>query len=70
MENNTSDATIDLAKILLRVPEVVGEFERLICDIPYEDKGVLFSEMFLVYVAVCGNRPARIVEAGQEVKAR
>jgi predicted O-methyltransferase YrrM len=67
MEDNILGVSMDLPTILSRVPEVAGEFERRIRDIPYEDKGMLFSDMLLLYAAVRSgcDRLARIVESGR-----
>lgn len=56
---------VSLAQTMAAAPPLLPQFERAAAQAPYEDKGVLFSEMFFVLAAVAHLRPARIFESGR-----
>ncbi len=41
-----------------------NKFNRLIGKIPYERKGILYSEMFFLYLNSIDSKPARVIESG------
>jgi predicted O-methyltransferase YrrM len=43
----------------------LAEFQALIADIPYERKGILFSEMFFFWLCARSVKPRRILESGR-----
>lgn len=43
----------------------LAEFQALIADIPYERKGILFSEMYFFWLCARSARPRRILESGR-----
>jgi len=43
----------------------IAEFQRLTTDIPYERKGILFSEMFFFWLCARTVKPQRILESGR-----
>ncbi|HSD44297.1 MAG TPA: hypothetical protein VLD36_20835, partial [Burkholderiales bacterium] len=51
--------------VLTRAAESVDEFERLVADVPYERKGVLFSEMLFVRAILGRLAWTRILESGR-----
>lgn len=58
--------TNDLTAILLRDAQAAhAEFGRLIADIPYERKGILFSEMYFFWLCARTVEPRRILESGR-----
>jgi predicted O-methyltransferase YrrM len=58
--------TNDLAAILPRDAQAArAEFEGLIAGIPYERKGILFSEMFFFWLRARAVKPRRILESGR-----
>jgi len=59
MEPNDPDAILERARRLR------PDFEARVADVPYEHKGVLFSEMLFLRAAVGERAPARIVESGR-----
>jgi len=42
----------------------VDEFNKIIEQIPYEEKGVLYSEIFFIWLCLRSNKPNRILESG------
>ena len=56
---------LGLEQTLTAAPELLPRFERAVGDAPYEDKGVLFSEMFFLLASVAHLRPQRIFESGR-----
>jgi hypothetical protein len=51
--------------VLQRAQPLAGEFARLTANIPYERKGILFSEMLFAYAILNELRPKRILESGR-----
>lgn len=47
------------------IPHEIGAFEKLIQDITYENKGILYSEMFFLYLCLKDNPPKKIFESGR-----
>src|SRR5512133_4169593 len=43
----------------------LAQFQRLIAGVPYERKGILFSEMFFFWLCARTLRPRRILESGR-----
>lgn len=43
----------------------LAEFQALIADIPYERKGILFSEMYFFWLCARSVQPRRILESGR-----
>ncbi len=54
-----------LANALLEASARRDEFSKLIADIPYERKGILFSEMFFFWLCARTTKPRRILESGR-----
>jgi hypothetical protein len=48
-----------------RATTAIDEFSGLISGIPYERKGILFSEMFFLWLCVRDLQPRRILESGR-----
>lgn len=58
--------TTDLTANLLQDAQAArAEFAALIADIPYERKGILFSEMFFFWLCARRAKPRRILESGR-----
>lgn len=57
--------TVSLNQTMAAAPVLLPQFERAAAQAPYEDKGVLFSEMFFVLASVAHLRPARVFESGR-----
>lgn len=51
--------------LAIDIGERLAEFQSLIGNIPYERKGILFSEMFFFWVLARTVRPKRILESGR-----
>ncbi len=56
-------ATLD--NTLANAPAALQEFERRAAQAPYEEKGVLFSEVFFLHAAVAPLQPRRVFESGR-----
>lgn len=56
---------IDVDKLLLDAKATKAEFAQLIKDIPYERKGILFSEMFFMFLCAEQYRTNNILESGR-----
>ena len=55
-----------LAETLVRdAATELSAFERLIAGIPYERKGILYSEMFFFWLLARTQQPRRILESGR-----
>ena len=50
---------------LANAPLLLSEFERRTAAAPYEEKGVLFSEVFFLMAAVAQLKPTRLFESGR-----
>ena len=51
--------------ISLRAADKLAEFQALIAGVPYERKGILFSEMFFLWLCARTIDPRRILESGR-----
>ena len=62
----TETATpVDMAHALARAQEIAKEFEGQMDGVPYEAKGVLFSETLFVRAAVGARVPRQVLESGR-----
>ncbi len=50
---------------LQRAEEAVDTFKAFIKDVPYEAKGMIFSEMFFIFATMAGYLPRQILESGR-----
>ena len=57
--------SIDPASINIAAAEMLSAFQRRVAGIPYERKGILYSEMFFLYLCAQAAKPSRIVESGR-----
>jgi len=57
--------SIDPARINIAATEALSAFQRRVAGIPYERKGILYSEMFFLYLCAQAAKPARIFESGR-----
>ena len=57
--------TLTIDNVLANAPAALQEFERRTAQAPYEEKGVLFSEIFFLQAAVGYLQPRRICESGR-----
>jgi len=57
--------SIDPARINIAATERLSEFQSRVAGISYERKGILYSEMFFLYLCVQATQPVRIVESGR-----
>jgi len=55
----------ELRPLLNQAGQYLDEFRSLIVDIPYERKGILFSEMFFFWLCARSVHPRRILESGR-----
>ncbi len=56
---------IDIKKIAALAVDKKEEFKNLSSSIPYEDKGILFSEMFFLFLCANQSNVTRIIESGR-----
>jgi len=63
--NTASEEPIDDRSLLQRAELVQGDFQLRIKDVPYEDKGVFFSEMLFVLATVGPGFNGRVLESGR-----
>jgi len=56
---------ITLDYILAEAATRIGDYVRAVADIPYERKGVLFSEVLFVCAALGSEPPPRMIESGR-----
>lgn len=58
--------TLALAEMLARDADaMMPAFKKLVDDIPYERKGILFSEMYFFWLLAHNLQPPRILESGR-----
>jgi len=57
--------TFDTASISADAARQLRDFQARIAGIPYERKGVLFSEMFFLYLCAQRVAPRRVLESGR-----
>lgn len=65
MQDETRTQARDADQLLRHAERAAPEFERLIEGSPYEERGILFSEMLFLYAAVGSRKPDRILESGR-----
>ena len=58
-------AMITIEHILAQAAAIADDYARAVADIPYEHKGVLFSEILFLCAALGPERPERVVESGR-----
>jgi len=63
--NTTPEGSVDDRALLQRAELVLSDFQSQIQDVPYEDKGVFFSEMLFVLAAVGPGFGSRVLESGR-----
>jgi hypothetical protein len=56
---------ITLAHTLANADKIITEYEKQIKNIPYEEKGVLFSELLFVLAATSSLKPKQVLESGR-----
>ena len=57
--------SIDPARINIAAAEALSAFQSRVAGIPYERKGILYSEMFFLYLCAQAVKPSRIFESGR-----
>src|SRR5437773_1580191 len=57
--------SIDPARINITATEALPAFQSRVAGIPYERKGILYSEMFFLYLCAQAAKPTRIFESGR-----
>ncbi|HMG60525.1 MAG TPA: hypothetical protein VK583_12400 [Burkholderiales bacterium] len=57
--------SIDPARINIAATEALSAFQNRVAGIPYERKGILYSEMFFLYLCAQAAKPSRIFESGR-----
>jgi Putative methyltransferase len=61
--NSTSN--LSLPSVITSAVRHRDEFSRLLAGIPYERKGILYSEMFFLWLCASPFKPKRILESGR-----
>lgn len=56
---------ITLAHTLSNADKIVTDYEKRILNIPYEEKGVLFSELLFLLAAISSLEPRQVLESGR-----
>ena len=57
--------SIDPGSVNIAAADMLSAFQRRVAGIPYERKGILYSEMFFLYLCVQAAKPSRVVESGR-----
>src|SRR6266581_2042416 len=57
--------SIDPARINIAATEALSAFQSRVAGIPDERKGILYSEMFFLYLCAQAVKPSRIFESGR-----
>ena len=57
--------SVDSASINIAAAEMLSAFQKRVAGIPYERKGILYSEMFFLYLCAQASRPSCVVESGR-----
>lgn len=57
--------TLSITETLLNASDMISGYERCIKGVPYEKKGILFSEMFFVFATLYSIKPEKILESGR-----
>ena len=57
--------SIDPARINIAATEALSAFRSRVAGIPYERKGILYSEMFFLHLCAQAAKPRRILESGR-----
>jgi hypothetical protein len=65
MEHKSTSVRYALPQTLDNASQIAATFCRLVRDIPYEDRGVLFSEMLFLFATIGNPPPRRILESGR-----
>jgi hypothetical protein len=65
LTGDTASAPINDTAVLARADQVLDHFQSLIQNVPYEDKGVFFSEMLFVLAAVGPGFTGQVMESGR-----
>jgi predicted O-methyltransferase YrrM len=65
MEHDIPFPRYSLTQTLVHASQRADKFRSLIADVRYEDRGVLFSEMFFLFATIGDHRPPRILESGR-----
>ncbi|MHC4158903.1 MAG: hypothetical protein ACYSSO_07465 [Planctomycetota bacterium] len=63
MSSRASQVT--LAHTLTNADKIITEYEKQIKNIPYEEKGVLFSELLFLLAATSSLEPKQVLESGR-----
>lgn len=56
---------ITLAHTLTNADKIITEYEKQIKNVPYEEKGVLFSELLFLLAATSSLEPKQVLESGR-----
>ena len=56
---------MDYTKLVILAQQNTKEFSELLQNIPYERKGILYSEMFFLWLCTFSHPPKRILESGR-----
>lgn len=56
---------LDMTNLCTEATRELEAFRRRVAGVPYESKGVLFSEMFFLYLCALHAKPRRILESGR-----
>src|SRR6267154_3268249 len=57
--------SIDPPRINTAATKALSEFQSRVAGIPYERKGILYSEMFFLYLCTQVVKPSRILASGR-----
>jgi precorrin-6B methylase 2 len=60
-----TQSNVDYPSLISSSKKYLNQFGCLIKDITYERKGILYSEMFFLYLAAMHIKPDRILESGR-----
>lgn len=56
---------ITLAHTFTNADKIITEYEKQINNIPYEEKGMLFSELLFLLAAIASLKPKQVIESGR-----
>lgn len=62
---SSQSSQITLSRVLTDADAILTEYEGQISSIPYQEKGMLFSELLLVLAAASSLRPKQVLESGR-----
>ncbi len=57
--------TVNWSETMRNADGLLEDFKEKLRDVPYEAKGVLFSEMFFLYAAIGRHQPSQVLESGR-----